>query len=280
MSETCKPPAPDGRGSLVVAFRILLLVLAAAAASAAVLIGRSHDRHGALHIKYVCPMHADVTSPVPGVCPICRMDLEPLDTSGQGAGVPAVTVKASTYETYDTARRRAYGPDMPAPAWIGDDGDVTAILYADELVAWAPEERASFSLASAPGASVEVRATAEAPEPWDRSTRLVHYRPDPATSLLQPRDLGWLRRVVRSPEPPVIPCSAVLEETDGPYVLVLSNDGQMLTKRPVEIGRVFGGVAEVPSGLRSAERVLIGSAFFVDAERRLRQATTIGVTSR
>jgi hypothetical protein len=54
----------------------------------------------------------------------------------------------------------------------------------------------------------------------------------------------------------------------------------MLTKRPVQIGRVFGGVAAVLSGLRSSERVLIRSAFFLDAERRLRQKTALEVTPR
>jgi len=86
--------------------------------------------------------------------------------------------------------------------------------------------------------------------------------------------------LVRSPEPPVIPVAAILESEDGPYVLVVSADGHVLTRRAVEIGRVFGGVAAVISGLVSSERVLTGSAFFLDAERRLRQATAVEVSPR
>ena len=68
----------------------------------------------------------------------------------------------------------------------------------------------------------------------------------------------------------MVPSAAVLEDAAGAYALVASPDGHTLTKRPVEIGRTFGGMTAVVSGLRSTERVLTGSTFFVDAERRLR----------
>jgi hypothetical protein len=260
----------------VKALRVLLLVLAACAVCAAVILGRGRERGGNPGVRYVCPMHAQVTSPKPGTCPICQMDLERVEPSG--AGPLAGAVKPSSYQTYDIARRRAYGPDMPAPAWVEDDGAVAAILYTDELVARAPDERAVFSSSATPGSVVAVTATTEAPQPWDRSTRRVRFHADGASPALRPRDVGWLRRAQRSPEPPVIPVAAILEGAGGPYVLVVSADGQMLTRRAVEIGRVFGGVAAVLSGLGPSERVLTGSAFFVDAERRLRQETTIEVS--
>jgi multidrug efflux pump subunit AcrA (membrane-fusion protein) len=169
---------------------------------------------------------------------------------------------------------------MPAPAWVEDDGTVTAMLYTDELAFQTPEERAVFAPFTAPASAIFVRATADAPEPWDRSTRRVHFRADATSPPLRPRDVGWLRRVTRSPEPPVIPDSAILEDADGPYVLVLSNDGRQVSKRAVEIGRVFGGVAAVLSGLGPSERALITGAFFLDAERRLRREATIEVTPR
>ena len=43
-----------------------------------------------------------------------------------------------------------------------------------------------------------------------------------------------------------------------------------LAKRPVELGRVFNGVAVVMSGLRVGEPVVVADTFFLDAERRLR----------
>jgi Heavy metal binding domain len=267
----------SARGSLVLAFRIVLLLAAAGALLGAVLLGRDHDQDGDARVRYVCPMHAEVTSTARGTCPICGMDLEQVGATGGGA---LAGVRASTYQTYDTARRRAYGPDMPAAAWVEDDGTVSAILYTDELVAWAPDARAVFSTSSAPGFRTDVRATGEAPEPWDNSTRRVHFRPDTDAPTLHPRDVGSLRLAARFPEPPVIPYSAVLEDAEGPYVLVRSPDGQMLGKRPVQIGRVFGGMAAVVSGLRPTERVLTGSTFFVDAERRLRGETTVEVAPR
>jgi hypothetical protein len=280
MADVPTPGKPTG-GSLVLALRLLLVVIAAWAVFAAVLARQGADRAADGRVRYVCPMHADVTSSVPGACPLCGMDLEEENANGPGPPTAVVAaVRSSTYFSYDVVRRRAYGPNTPAPAWVEDDGTVTAVLYADELVFRTPEEQATFSPSSAPGTGTEVRATSDPLEPWDASTRRVHFRPAAPLPPLRPREVGWLKRAMRSPEPPVISDSAILESQDGPYVLALSADGRMLGKRSVEIGRVFGGVATVLSGLRSSERILTGSTFFVDAERRLRRATTIDVAPR
>lgn len=279
MHENPARDARAGSGSLVVGIRVLLLVLAAGALAAAGIIGAVMDRGaGHSHVKYVCPMHPEVTSVAAGVCPICRMELEPVNAGG--GGTASAAVKSSTYQTYDIARSRAYGPDMRAPAWVEDGGIVTAILYADELASRGSEQRGAFFPSSAPGSGVEVRSTAQAPEPWDRSTSRVHFQIGAAVPPVQPGEVGWLKLAVRQREAPVIPVSAVLEGAGGPYVLVASVDGHVLTQRPVEIGRVFGGMAAVLSGLRSSERVLIRSAFFLDAERRLRRESSIEVTPR
>jgi hypothetical protein len=267
--------AREPRAPVVLAFRVLLLVLAAGALAAALVIGGARDGSDST-ARYVCPMHPEVTAAAPGTCPICRMELEPINVGGTATASSAV--RASTYQTYDTVRWRGYGPDIRAPAWVEEDGTVTAVLYTDEISSRAAGQSAIFSPGSAPTAGVEVRETPEAPEPWDRSTAHVHFRTDAPAAPLRPGDVGWLRLAVRPRGPPVIPFSAILEGSDGAYVLVASPDGRMLTKRRVEIGRVFGGVAAVLSGPRSSERVLIRSAFFLDAERRLRQEAAIEVT--
>jgi Heavy metal binding domain len=259
----------------VLAFRLLLLALAAGALATAVVVGLGHD-HGGSAARYVCPMHPEVTAGGPGTCPICRMELEPINLGGAGAASPAV--KASTYQTYDTVRWRGYGPDIRAPAWVEEDGTVTAVLYTDELSSRAPEQSAVFTPSSTSAAGVDVRATPDAPQPWDRSTSHVRFRTDASAPPLQAGEVGWLRLTVRPRGPPVIPYSAILEGADGPYVLVVSSDGRLLARRSVEIGRVFGGVAAVLAGLRSTERVLIRSAFYLDAERRLREEAAIEVT--
>ena len=52
-------------------------------------------------------------------------------------------------------------------------------------------------------------------------------------------------------------------------MLVASADGRTFSRRPVEIGKVFGGAAVVLSGLRDDEPIVVANTFFLDAERRL-----------
>jgi hypothetical protein len=67
----------------------------------------------------------------------------------------------------------------------------------------------------------------------------------------------------------VVPSSAVLESSDGPYVLAYSPADRTFTKRPVETGKVFTGFTAVVSGLREREVIVAMNAFFFDAERRM-----------
>ena len=60
--------------------------------------GETAQEHARKHRDpdYVCPMHPDVVSPQPGVCPVCGMDLvekkTPAGTEKMPAGLPEVTV--------------------------------------------------------------------------------------------------------------------------------------------------------------------------------------------
>jgi hypothetical protein len=223
-------------------------------------------------------MHPDVIAAEPGLCPICRMELEPVSVSGPGAH--SATVNASTFHAYDYVRRRGLGQDLRAPAWVEGDGVIAALLYKDEIATLTPEEGAVFAPSTAPSAGVEVYRAPEQPTPWDRSTSRVRFRvtQHPMAAAPRPGEIGWVRLAPKRLEPLVVPYSAVLEAAEGPYVLVASADGRTLSKRPVEIGRVLGGTAVVLSGLRQHERVLVRSAFFLDAERRLRREAAIELT--
>jgi hypothetical protein len=214
----------------------------------------------------------------PSLCPICRMELEPVNVGGTGAHV--ATVNPSTFQAYDFVRRRGLGQDLHAPAWVDSDGLIAALVYKDELAALTAEESVVFSASTAPSVGIQVHPAAEPPIPWDRSTSRIRFRvsPDAMAPTPGPGEVGWVRLAPKRLEVQVIPYSAVLEAAEGPYVLVASSDGRTLTKRPVEIGRVLGGTAVVLSGLRNQERILVRSAFFLDAERRLHQEAAIELT--
>jgi hypothetical protein len=255
---------------LIILGRILLLLIAVGAVVAAFVITRRTDRAAVESGgRYVCPMHPEVTSSIPGdTCPICRMDLEPV--SAPGANTPSAAYSPLTAQYFDIPRRRFFAQDVRAPAWVEPGGAVAAILYEDELATLGLDERVTFSPSGAPSEHVEIRMEPEAPTPWDRSTSQVHFRLElPAAHVLRPGEVGWVTLSGKRRELMSIPSSALLEGAEGPYVLVGSKNGWMLSKRPVEIGRVFGGLAFVISGLLPQDRILVRNTFFHDAERRL-----------
>jgi hypothetical protein len=198
-----------------------------------------------------------------------------LEAAEGTAGAHAAGVGPSTFQVYDYVRRRGLGQDLIAPAWVDADGTVLANLYNDEIAALGPDELHVFTSSATPPSSAQVRATMDPAEPWDRSTSRARFRASADERSLRAGDVGWLRLAIKHVQPEVIPSTAILEGDDGPYVLAATADGRSLAKRPVAVGRVLGGIAVITSGLHAQERVLVRSAFFLDAERRLRRQSSM-----
>src|SRR5205823_320967 len=134
-------------------------------------------------------------------------------------------------------------------------GSVTAIVCRDVLPALSPDDKAVFSPSASPEIAVEIHPSLESAPPWDGSTSRVRFHVSDAGAL-RPGDVGWVKIADKRREALVVPYAAVLEDDDGPYVLVVATDGRTQTKRQIEIGRVIGGTAVVVSGLRLNEHVL------------------------
>ncbi len=245
--------------SLILAGRLLLLLLAAGAVLVAFLLTRGQDRAaGSSQERYVCPMHPEVTSGAPGQCPICRMALE--QDKGTHQADPFLIA---------AAKRRVYAEEVRAPAWVEPGGLVAAMLYKHELKDLSPEEHALFFRAVAPDVGIDVRLAAGPTAAWDPSTSRVRFRRGPGTPALRPGEVGWVKLAAKPRELLIVPSSAVLNSSQGPYVLSASADGHTFTKQPVQMGRTIRGFAVVLAGLRDQDQVVVGNAFFLDAERRL-----------
>jgi hypothetical protein len=179
----------------------------------------------------------------------------------------------------DVARRRTLlfsQRELLGPAWVEPGGVVVAVLYDDQIAALAADEAATFSPTDAPGRAVAVRRTADAPVRWDHATSQVRFRVDDGGDAGAPRagQAGWLDLGRKQREVLTVPAPAVRQSPEGPYVL-MSPDGQRFERHPIEIGETFvnQGYAVVLSGLGVHERMVSRATFFLDADRRLSDAS-------
>ncbi len=265
-------------------------------AAAALVTGVVHARardHAALASgqRYACPMHPEVKSNAPGSCPICSMALVPIrdrevpPAARDMAGGGAPTARAES---------RMVALPVRAPAWIDSGGRGRALFYRDDLVGMSAKQAARFYEGSSRSVPLYAHLSTEEQSAVDSSTVYVRFDLDPpaagreAPSRAHAVGALWLDSQARKVL--VVPTSAVLHHSGGPYVLVSVAGGEgehervEPVKRAIEVGRVLDsgyvgalsgrqeGATVVLSGLSEGERVVTGYAFFADAERRLREA--------
>jgi hypothetical protein len=229
-------------------------------------------------------MHPEVVAPVPGECPICRMELERVTGDSVRAAI------AADGNLVTVVKRRVISQLIRAPAWLDADGAVSTVLHKDDLVGLPAGSPAKFFGSQTSRAGIEVHLSAGEPAFWDASTAKVRFiAAEVAASRADVTgDTGWLDIAARPRELLAVPSNAVLYTAEGPYVVAVSPDGKAFSKRPVEIGRILdsGSMAElskdrfgaivVLSGLRENDRVVVEDTFFLDAERRLQEGRGIG----
>ena len=188
---------------------------------------------------------------------------------------PASNAKPNDGLRLALPERRTFTESVRAPAWIEATGRIAALLYRDELVGLGNAARGTFFRALTPKEPIPVRLADEPPTPWDASTVLVRFvivaepRKNDAhertESVVHGADVGMLELPPVTRELLVVPESALLRSSEGPYVLVPEGSGKTPARRSIRIGRFLKGRVVVLAGLGDREAIVVGNAFLLDA---------------
>jgi cobalt-zinc-cadmium efflux system membrane fusion protein len=127
------------------------------------------------------------------------------------------------------------------------------------------------------GTAAEVTASAYPSQKWDGRVGNIGDAVDPNTRTLKLRvvlvnageklkpEMFVSIRVLRSTFDGIaVPTSAVLRESNGPYVFVQASPGHF-AKREVAIGRSIGQYVEIKSGLQPGETIVVDGALLIRA---------------
>ena len=198
-----------------------------------------------------------------------------LQVLGQGdAKTGADMAKAVVYAPADgVVIRRALGPGQNLTAGgdalfaISDLKTVwlTAQLRETDAAKVQVGSRIEVTTPAFPGRVFEAKLSYVAPA-LDESTRRLPVRAELANpgGLLKPGMFARFRIASKAlGSSPAVPETAVLRDGDSARVWVASADGA-LRLRPVTVGAVENGQAQITGGLRPGEKVVVKGALFVD----------------
>jgi Cu(I)/Ag(I) efflux system membrane fusion protein len=112
---------------------------------------------------------------------------------------------------------------------------------------------------------------------FDAGSRVAKLRleADNPGLTLRPEMLVDVELSIGVPEVTTVPASAVIHAGATATVFVDRGDGHF-EPRTVVTGRRFGDRVEIADGLDPGESIVVGGAFLVDAERRMRRADASG----
>jgi Cu(I)/Ag(I) efflux system membrane fusion protein len=168
-----KPPR-GVRAMAIVRWAILAVALAAAVVTNARWLGEGRHEPASAVARWYCPMHPQITSDVPGECPICHMTLEPIPPE-RAAGAPART-GAPAPSAIVAADAGATKWTCPMHPQIVRDAPGSCPLCHMELVPLPPSPAATAAVGTTPPGTAQVTLSLDRVQAIGVRTSVVEKR--------------------------------------------------------------------------------------------------------
>lgn len=233
-------------------------------------------------VVYTCPMDPSVESHGPSKCPLCGMDLTPVNRSErtgllfldpsamQRAGVRLVAAEQRTMRRRVTAFGKVVAPD---PGAAKAAASVEATVHGDDAAALGPGTAVTAVAPDVPLAGFTGAIAAAQPDTEQGATRLRGSLDDPGGTL-RPGMAIELQVDVDKVDALVVPAGAILYVGKRRLAFVDRGRGG-LELRELTVGMQQGDFIEVRRGLSLGQRVVASGTFLVAAESRIRLASPL-----
>ncbi|HSS00154.1 MAG TPA: heavy metal-binding domain-containing protein [Kofleriaceae bacterium] len=227
---------------------------------------------GAPAAFYTCSMDPSVEADRPGVCPLCGMALTPVSREDRASGIVRVAPRArqqiglaiGKVETRTLRTRIAATGEVVATA--GDRASLLARVYRGDASTLPAGVAVAATVADLP--LTELVGALAAPLAGD-APGMVRAEVDNPDQVLRPGARVELHIDLERPPQLTVPATAVLYA--GPRRIAFVDLGHgRYEPRAVKLGVQAGGFVEIIDGLTEDNRVVVGGAFLLAAESRLR----------
>jgi hypothetical protein len=227
---------------------------------------------------YTCSMDPSVESDHPGACPICGMALTPVTQQERSSGIVRVASKARSLIGLDVAsvQNRTLRKHIVASGEVVEAAPAAtrAAIAARVYRGDASEARRGEPVVVTTRDIPLIQFTGTVVEPAADAEVALRLMVDNPEHLLRPGMLVEVNLEIELAPRLAVPSAAVLYAGKRRLAFVERSKGTF-EPRTLELGVSSDGLVEIVRGLAEGDQVVVGGAFLIAAESRIRSDGTL-----